>query len=185
MRDPSIFTPKYVAYAVTVAPRLRSVINVRRRYSDFEWLRNVLVKHYPGYFVPPLPPKKAIGNLNEDFLDERQGDLHRFMNRLCQDPVLPNNLAFRMFLCRHENSFEQGQKEAELALEQERAMAGTLGDRYTKLFPAALGKRLPDALPEEMLKLREVLDRSEQVQCRLSRASRFSQIFFADIFRRC
>ena len=29
--------------------------------------------------------------------------------------------------------------------------------------PAALGKRLPDALPEEMLKLREVLDRSEQV----------------------
>ena len=119
------------------------------------------------------------------FLDERQGDLQRFMNRLCQDPILPNNLAFRMFLCRHENSFEKGQQEAEAALEAERQQMGTLAERYQRLFPAALGKQLPEALPEEMLKyvvlclvrvsfvtyfnslfcfcrLREVLDRSEQ-----------------------
>jgi hypothetical protein len=135
----------------------------------------VLVKHYPGYFVPPVPPKKAIGNFDSGtsfylsffssftssqsieffasgFLDERQGDLQRFMNRLCQDPILPNNLAFRMFLCRHENSFEKGQQEAEAALEAERQQMGTLAERYQRLFPAALGKQLPEALPEEMLK---------------------------------
>jgi hypothetical protein len=43
VRDPGLFSPKYVAYAVTVSPKLRSVINVRRRYNDFLWLREVFV----------------------------------------------------------------------------------------------------------------------------------------------
>lgn len=28
---------------------------VQRQHSDFEWLRNTLVKMYPGLVVPPLP----------------------------------------------------------------------------------------------------------------------------------
>ena len=110
------------------------------------------------------------------FLDERQGDLQRFMNRLCQDPILPNNLAFRMFLCRHENSFEKGQQEAEAALEAERQQMGTLAERYQRLFPAALGKQLPEALPEEMLKY--------VVLClvRVSFGSYFQFIFFFFFF---
>ena len=45
---------------------------VRRRYSDFEWLRIVLAKFNPGQVVPPLPNKK-IGNrrFEEDFLEKR------------------------------------------------------------------------------------------------------------------
>ena len=31
---------------------------VGRRYSDFEWLRTVLIKFNPGQVVPPLPNKK-------------------------------------------------------------------------------------------------------------------------------
>ena len=28
---------------------------VKRRHSDFEWLRGMLCKFYPGLIVPPLP----------------------------------------------------------------------------------------------------------------------------------
>ena len=31
---------------------------VKRRYSDFEWLRQVLSKFNPGHLIPPLPSKK-------------------------------------------------------------------------------------------------------------------------------
>ena len=41
---------------------------VPRRYSEFEWLRTVLVKFHPGHVVAPLPSKK-IGSrrFEEDF----------------------------------------------------------------------------------------------------------------------
>jgi hypothetical protein len=32
---------------------------VGRRYSDFIWLRNYLLKAYPSQIVPPIPQKKA------------------------------------------------------------------------------------------------------------------------------
>lgn len=31
---------------------------VRRRFSDFEWLRAVLVNRFTGLFIPALPPKE-------------------------------------------------------------------------------------------------------------------------------
>lgn len=31
--------------------------SVWRTYTDFEWLHNILEKHYPGYILPPLPDK--------------------------------------------------------------------------------------------------------------------------------
>lgn len=36
---------------------------VHRQHSDFEWLRNMLIKMYPGIVVPPLP--NAIKDLTQ------------------------------------------------------------------------------------------------------------------------
>ena len=45
---------------------------VRRRYSDFEWLRTVLIKFNPGRVVPPLPNKKIGSRRFEvDFIEKR------------------------------------------------------------------------------------------------------------------
>ena len=51
----------------------RSVI---RRYSDFVWLQEVLLKRYPFRLIPELPPKK-IGTQNADavFLERRRRGL--------------------------------------------------------------------------------------------------------------
>jgi len=31
-----------------------------RRYSDFDRIRSLLVARWPGVYIPPLPPKKAV-----------------------------------------------------------------------------------------------------------------------------
>jgi hypothetical protein len=35
---------------------------IRRRYSDFEWLRDLLVARYHGIAVPLMPEKRVVGN---------------------------------------------------------------------------------------------------------------------------
>jgi len=33
---------------------------VARRYSEFDQLRKLMIKRWPGCYIPPLPSKKAI-----------------------------------------------------------------------------------------------------------------------------
>ena len=42
------FSKAYITYLVTTSP---TEYRVRRRYSDFEWLRNILTIIYPGASV--------------------------------------------------------------------------------------------------------------------------------------
>ena len=44
----------YVNYKIVTLPFEWAVT---RRYSDFEWLRDILTKQYPGIFVPPIANK--------------------------------------------------------------------------------------------------------------------------------
>lgn len=64
----------------------RSVV---RRYSDFVWLQEVLLKRYPFRLIPELPPKK-IGSQNADsvFLERRRRGLTRFINLVVKHPIL-------------------------------------------------------------------------------------------------
>lgn len=43
-----------------------------RRYKDFLALRNALILRWPGCYIPPIPPKKAIGNKDAKFVEERR-----------------------------------------------------------------------------------------------------------------
>ena len=42
------FSKSYITYLVTTSP---CGFKVRRRYSDFEWLRSILLMIYPGFVV--------------------------------------------------------------------------------------------------------------------------------------
>ena len=50
-----IFSKSFILYDVITSPMNW---NVQRRFSDFDALRQLLVKYYPSYHVPPLPGKK-------------------------------------------------------------------------------------------------------------------------------
>ena len=42
-----------------------------RRYNDFELLREHLQHSWVGFYIAPLPPKQAIGNMEASFINER------------------------------------------------------------------------------------------------------------------
>jgi len=52
----SFFFSSYYTYLLTVSELNKQV---RRRYSEFVWLRDYLVDMYPGINIPPLPNKKT------------------------------------------------------------------------------------------------------------------------------
>lgn len=89
--------------------------SVRRRYSDFYWFWETLLKRYPFRVVPNLPPKKISGSklsvllhklviltrlFLEDkvFLEKRCQGLSRFINCIVQHPVLKNDVEVVTFL---------------------------------------------------------------------------------------
>ncbi|KAG2172932.1 hypothetical protein INT44_004673 [Umbelopsis vinacea] len=78
------FLFKHINYVVESQQRSSVVL---RRYSDFYWLLETLVKRYPFRILPNLPPKK-LGGMDGAFLDKRRKGLTRFVNFLVCHPVL-------------------------------------------------------------------------------------------------
>jgi len=90
-----IFSKKYVLYTVTTEP-LAWV--VKRRYSDFLWLRSTLFTMHLAAYLPPLPEKKTKGNLEEKTISKRQQFLNQFTTVLIKDKVLVGSSHLEQFL---------------------------------------------------------------------------------------
>lgn len=68
-----------------------------RRYSDFFALRNALLTRMPGLYIPPISPKKMIGNKNDKFLSERKFFLQRFLQLSCRIDHIIKSQEFKIF----------------------------------------------------------------------------------------
>ncbi|XP_051843500.1 sorting nexin-12-like [Antechinus flavipes] len=80
--------------------------SVRRRYSDFEWLKNEL-ERYCKIVVTPLPGKAwkrrlpfrgDEGLFEESFIEERRQGLEQFINKTAGHPLAQNERCLHMFL---------------------------------------------------------------------------------------
>ncbi|XP_061609744.1 sorting nexin-3 isoform X2 [Phyllopteryx taeniolatus] len=80
--------------------------SVRRRYSDFEWLRAELERE-SKVVVPPLPGKALIrqlpfrgddGIFDDSFIEERRQGLEQFLNKVAGHPLAQNERCLHMFL---------------------------------------------------------------------------------------
>ncbi len=97
-----------ITYNITTEPINKSV---RRRYTDFEWLRKVFTKLYPSIFIPPIPLKTLQENANEHKIEKRMRFLERFLNNVVKEPLLKNSNILYEFLCdEKQNEFESFQK---------------------------------------------------------------------------
>lgn len=56
----------------------------KRRYNEFFVLNEVLVRRFPGVPLPILPEKKAIGNKDLLFLQDRTFYLQRYLRKLAR-----------------------------------------------------------------------------------------------------
>ncbi|KAJ6633633.1 Sorting nexin-12 [Pseudolycoriella hygida] len=80
--------------------------SVRRRYSDFEWLRSELERD-SKIVVPPLPSKAWArqmpfrsddGIFDENFIEDRRKGLEAFINKIAGHPLAQNERSLHMFL---------------------------------------------------------------------------------------
>ncbi|KAG8430477.1 hypothetical protein GDO86_020532 [Hymenochirus boettgeri] len=71
------------------------VFQIVRRYSDFDMLNNSL--QISGLSLP-LPPKKLIGNMDRDFIAERQKGLQNYLNVITCNHILCNYQQVKKFL---------------------------------------------------------------------------------------
>ena len=93
----TFFSKAYQTYVITV-PLLN--LKVSRRYSDFEWLRQILVNIFSSSVIPPIPKKNKLGGdrFNEEFLEKRTRTLEKFLNLLTEDPNIKSSQLFYDFL---------------------------------------------------------------------------------------
>ena len=108
--EKSLLSQGYTNYEVYTEP---SCWSVRRRYSDFTLLRNLLCKFHPRYFIPPLPEKKIGGKrFKPNFIEKRMRILQIFMNEITCNETFKTNDALVSFLSMGDhNTFEKKMKE--------------------------------------------------------------------------
>lgn len=95
------FIIKHNVYIVTSSARKSEVV---RRYSDWLWLSECLVKRYPFRCLPVLPPKRiamplAGRHLSADdlFIERRRRALERFLQMLTRHPMLREDKLVEVF----------------------------------------------------------------------------------------
>ena len=102
----STYTLYTVQYATCLAHFSRPEGNTQRRFSDFEFLVEVLGYRYQGMLIPPLPPKYSH-LLDKDYISSqnkadhiarlRAQDLSIFLKHLAMHPVLSQSIEFMIF----------------------------------------------------------------------------------------
>lgn len=61
---------------------------VRRRYSDFEYFRDLLERESARVTIPPLPGKVFTNRFSDDVIEHRRGGLERFLQIVVGHPLL-------------------------------------------------------------------------------------------------
>ena len=89
------FTQNYIVYTVRTLPL---EWEVTREFSDFTWLRKIILLSFPGIFIPTLPQMKNRGNISEDTSKKRQKILYKFMQCLISHPLVLRSEQLRIFL---------------------------------------------------------------------------------------
>ena len=94
--DNKYWEQKYINYEI-VTDKMKWL--VYRRFSDFDNLRQILVKHFPRLFVPPIPGKKlGKRRFENDFIQKRMNFLQIFIDNIMKNEVFKTCEALYAFL---------------------------------------------------------------------------------------
>lgn len=169
------FGMPYTTYSITVTPAIQDITSVRRRYSDFVWLRKQLVDTFPGMFIPPLPPKSLLGNKKEKFIEERQRGLQEFMDRLIErNQCFINCTPFQLFVTKHSTTYDKGKKAVEKSISK--LVPADANALYGLLFPTLGQVSIPEDGEKQIERLKQYLsDSAKQVQTLLESSSTISK----------
>lgn len=95
----------YVVWICKVETIDGSPLVIRKRYSEFDDLRNKLLKAFPDSTktsLPPLPPKSAIYKFKPKFLEKRRQGLSYFLNCVMLSPRYASSIIVKDFIFQHD-----------------------------------------------------------------------------------
>ena len=124
-----IFSKSYVTYLMQTTPL---GFKIRKRYSDFDWLRNILSTVYVNCVIPPLCKKNYSDRFSEVLIAKRTRSIERFMKGILIHPLLKNSDIFYNFISiEKEADFEKKKKEynrlsSPVVLNQIKSLTGEL-----------------------------------------------------------
>ena len=107
------FSKSYVTYLITTNPLN---LKVRRRYSDFEWFRQMLQNLYNYNVIQSTQKKSKIGidKFGDPFLQKRMRTLEKFLNNCLMNPIIKCSQLFYDFISiEKEEDFQKKKKEYE------------------------------------------------------------------------
>ncbi|EIN05981.1 hypothetical protein PUNSTDRAFT_54291 [Punctularia strigosozonata HHB-11173 SS5] len=132
---------RYMVYEVTT----EKGPPVPRRYSEFVYLWDCLVRRYPFRLLPALPPKRL--GPDESFIEQRRRGLARFLNFVMNHPIIKDDGILAVFLT--EASLETWRKHASVSLEEE---------AYSKRLDRVEEMSIPSDLEEKLAVVRGKLN---------------------------
>lgn len=148
------FIIKHNVYIVTSSLRKSEVT---RRYSDWLWLQECLVKRYPFRCLPVLPPKRiampiAGRHLSADdvFIERRRRGLERFLRMLTCHPMLREDKLVEVFFTEQRPIAEWKSSAPALFLDEE-GLIKTVDEAERMSIPEDLELKLTQqrkAIPE-------------------------------------
>lgn len=94
-KEGSLFSKSYVTYTIKTIP---FQYEVKRRFSDFEWLRGLLISFFPDLWLPPLPFKSYSERFDNEFIEKRLRYLQKFIDSLIDNPIIANSSILFDFL---------------------------------------------------------------------------------------
>ena len=91
---------------------------VKRRFSDFMWLRTILIREYSTYYVeqsykiPPMADKTTQRSFDKEYLEQRALHLQQFMDSLLESEVIRSSIHLLSFLkCADDNQWSKIKEE--------------------------------------------------------------------------
>ena len=70
---------------------------IKRRYNDFLQLREKLIENWPGVYIPHIPSKKKVGELNRKTVLLRIRALNVFLSNISKIPYLSQSEEIKSF----------------------------------------------------------------------------------------
>ncbi|KAK1927519.1 hypothetical protein DB88DRAFT_478298 [Papiliotrema laurentii] len=156
---------QYISYAVRTQTNLPSFQNqpevVRRRFQDFSFLREHLVKNFPACVVPPIPDKHRMeyikgDRFSPDFVEKRRYELQKFADRIARHPTLQRSKLVHDFLISTEWSVAKHYHISHPPPDSHTSLIDSLSDTFINAFSRV---RKPD---ERFIEMAQSIERYEE-----------------------
>ncbi|KAF0685842.1 Aste57867_22317 [Aphanomyces stellatus] len=172
---------QYVVSTTTDCPYFPvTSCQVRRRFSDFEWLHQRLTDRFRGTIIPPIPEKRWTGelfglwfqhvlpdwtgNMDATFVEERRQGLEHFINEVCNHDKLSKTFEVQIVLTANNEGLVAGRELLAIApavaayVPKASTVSGLWSSMKDSLFVSSVQQTVEIKTDEDYTKIGEHID---------------------------